>query len=269
MSKKTTLEEIALIIKLSPTHSQREIASKINKSQVTVGKILKKNGLSFKKSRLNMSKINLDVNYFFNIDTPEKSYWLGYICADGSINRYNNKLTLVSKDKEVCEKFKTAIKSQHKISSYTYFDTRTNRNYSSFSIQITNELFVTNLIKHGVTNEKSKRLFFPKIKQEFYPFFIGGLYDGDGSIAKRKSGNYVVSLISTKELLLFLQNFLIVKLNLNKTKIQKVADKMNVYKLFIQNKKDINNLLSYIYAENYGFFLQRKLNSFKVLKKTL
>lgn len=54
-----------------------------------------------------------------------------------------------------------------------------------------------------------------------------------------------------------------------KKKFKKLSSKINVYKFFIQNKKDINVFLSYIYAENCHFFLQRKLNLFKIFKNTL
>ena len=31
------------------------------------------------------------------INSPDKAYWLGFICADGCINKTNNKITLTSR----------------------------------------------------------------------------------------------------------------------------------------------------------------------------
>ena len=104
------------IIEMSYTKSQKEIGEIFNISQSQVGNILKKAGIKLPKSRLNMSKLALDIDYFKTIDTPEKAYWLGFICADGCIYKDGGKLTIMVKDREICEKFKAAIKSDHKIS---------------------------------------------------------------------------------------------------------------------------------------------------------
>lgn len=56
-----------------------------------------------------MSKLSLDVDYFKIIDSPKKAYWLGFICADGCIYKNGGKLTLMVKDKEICDKFKSDI----------------------------------------------------------------------------------------------------------------------------------------------------------------
>ena len=56
-----------------------------------------------------MSKYEYNKDYFGKIDTSDKAYWLGFLYADGSINRYykNEKLrsmtlelNLSYKDKE-------------------------------------------------------------------------------------------------------------------------------------------------------------------------
>ena len=57
-------------------------------------------------------------NYFENIDTEEKSYFLGFICADGCITnnpkkyRYQLSLKLHIKDKHILEKFKENINGE-------------------------------------------------------------------------------------------------------------------------------------------------------------
>ena len=51
-------------------------------------------------------KMKADFKYFEKINSKNKAYWLGYICADGHLGNKTNRLILSSKDKEVIEKYK-------------------------------------------------------------------------------------------------------------------------------------------------------------------
>lgn len=62
MSKKIYDED--KVIEMLYNKTQKEVGKIFGISQTTVGKIAKKNGIKFLKSRVNMSKINLDISYF-------------------------------------------------------------------------------------------------------------------------------------------------------------------------------------------------------------
>ena len=254
------------IIKLSIKKSQKEIAEIFGISQSRVADILKRNDApKQKKSRLNMSKLKLDVNYFQNINSNEKAYWLGYICADGSINRNNNKLNLTSKDEEVIIKFKQDLMSEHKITNSSYFDKRTNKTYYRYTIQISNELFVKNLNNLGITNLKSDLLEFPNIDEKYYNYFIAGLFDGDGSLSI-KNNKVRINLISTLEILIFIQEYLLNNFNIGKIKMQKVTkNKPNVWKLYLY--KDALKFLDFIYQDNEFKYMKRKYDKYHEFKK--
>ena len=88
MNRKITLEQELEIINMINHKSQKQIAKQFQLNQSTINKILKRNNvIRQKNSRLNMSKLSLDVDFFRNIDSKEKAYWLGYIAADGNINK--------------------------------------------------------------------------------------------------------------------------------------------------------------------------------------
>ena len=122
------------IVDMAYSKSQKEIGEIFNISQSQVGNILKKYGIKLPKSRLNMSKLALDIDYFKTVDSPEKAYWLGFICADGCIKKDGGKLTILVKDREICEKFKKAIKADHKISDREVYDKRTDKIYTESAI---------------------------------------------------------------------------------------------------------------------------------------
>lgn len=261
-TKPASKEMIIEMIELSKTKSQKEIAEIYNWTQSGIHRILKRNNVKLKNSRLNMSHLALNINYFKEIDSQDKAYWLGYICADGNIAKNNNKITLFSKDLEVIENFKKAIGAEHAISKRDSLDKRTNKIYTGYSIQIGNELFVANLINLGVTSNKTDVLNFPNIEEKYYSYFIAGLFDGDGSVGFRNHGKLRVSLISTKEVLDFICRLLIT-MGINELSRAKVSiNKKNVWKMYLY--KDTNQFLNYIYGDkNFKYYLMRKYNIFK------
>ena len=160
-----------------------DVANAYNTTPITIRKILKNSGIKLKKSRLNMSHLALKVDYFKEIDSNEKAYWLGFICADGNVKKTNDKVTLTSKDLEAIKGFRKSIGSEHSIGEFKKFDKRTNKVYTGYSLQIGNELFTAYLINLGVTSNKTNVLGFPEIDEKYYSYFIAGLFDGDGSVS--------------------------------------------------------------------------------------
>jgi len=252
ISKEKTLE----IIELSKTKTEYEIAEMFNRTQSGIHMILRRNGIKRKKSRVNMSHLSLNVNYFKKIDSNEKAYWLGFICADGNIKKTNDKVSLISKDLEVIEGFKESINSGHKISKRETFDKRTNKTYTGYSIQIGNEIFTNHIINLGVTSNKTDVLEFPDIDEKFYPYFIAGLFDGDGSISYYNKTKLRINLITTKEILDFIDS-LFLNLNIKPLKRVKVSiNKKNVWKMYLY--KDAIKFLDYIYSDSEFNYLTRK-----------
>ena len=248
------------IIELSKTKSQKEIALIYKINIIAIREILKNNGIKRKKSRLNMSHLALNINYFNQIDSPDKAYWLGYICADGCVKKSNNKVSLVSKDLEVIEGFKEAIGAEHAITKSETFDKRTNKTYTGYSIQIGNELFVANLINLGITSNKTDILKFPNIEEKYYSYFMAGLFDGDGCISIKGKYNHAltISLISTNEVLTFIKNYILNKFNIKSKYYCKVTEnKPNVWRMILY--ADAFKFLNFIYSDNtFKYYLKRK-----------
>lgn len=248
--------------------SQIEMSKKLNVSQSYVSRVINQFGLKRDKSILNLNRVEIDIDYFKSIDNEEKAYWLGFICADGNINKNNNKTTLTSKDLEVIEKFKKSVKSDHQISHSKYLDKRTNKIYERYTIQISTKPFTTNIINLGITNDKTDKLSFPNIDEKYYSYFIAGMFDGDGSICYRKKNNQLlINLISTKEIIKFIQNYLELNFSIKETKIQKVTynnDEINVNKMGLYKRDDVLKFLKFIYKDDMShLYLQRKYNIYK------
>jgi hypothetical protein len=253
---RTTPELEKTIIKDYQNLSYQKLSEKYNFSIPTIKKILNKNNIKkLKKSRVNMSRVKLKINYFSNIDTPKKAYWLGYICGDGAINKNNNKISLTSKDYLIIKRFKDDINSGHKISKIETTDKRTKKVYIRYLIQITNELFTKHIINMGITNNKSYDLNFPKIDKKYYRYFIAGLFDSDGSL-QLKNNKIRCDLITTKEMIDFIKEHL-KDFDIKTNSYFSVSNNgMNVYRVHWYS--DSMRFLNYIYGDNNFNYLERK-----------
>ncbi len=133
-------------------------------------------------------------NYFENIDTPEKAYWLGFIAADGNLYRRDGHQGLVSisiheKDIELLENFKKELNTTKPISVVR--DKRRSGTIMA-SLQVTSDKIFNDLLDKGIGIRKTFDLdlmqIFKSIPCCFRSDFILGYFDGDGSITVSING---------------------------------------------------------------------------------
>lgn len=244
-----------------------ELCEKYNIHEVYFQKIRKEKGISkrsYPKTRSNL--ISCNENYFETIDSADKSYWLGFIAADGCIKRDGKYLQLVirlaSKDSSHLEKFKKDIEADQKIIYTETYDVRTNKIYTSSVIRISRRKTCEDLIKHGVGPNKSKELSIPKtIPENFIRDFIRGYSDGDASFNFAEKNNIKrirYSIISsTKSLLEEIQNIFNLKCDIKPTKIT-IYPNNSAYKIYYQTDKVVKKIYDYLYENNKGPYLDRK-----------
>ena len=131
-------------------------------------------------------KKRLDSNYFHEIDTKEKAYWLGYLAADGS-NGVNGHIEFSQQAafKSAVVAFKNAIHSQHKLQE-KYVNGHLNYRISFIDKEMSKDLFTL-----GLTANKTYTLRLPKVPEAFIFDFFRGFMDGDGSINIRQQDGFV------------------------------------------------------------------------------
>lgn len=158
-----------------------------------------------------------DSDYFKNIDSEQKAYWLGFCYADGFLTRKEYGvlyfgISLNKQDIKHLYKFKEAIKSNAKILSYTVKQGyKVGTEYCR--IIISDEAFVNNLIEHGMIEHKSNIMEPPKMLPEIYEkHFIRGFMDANGSVVinNTKYGpSFDIKFVSTENVLQWIMNHLI------------------------------------------------------------
>lgn len=125
----------------------------------------------------NPGYLSVNDSYFSEIDTTEKSYWLGFLFADGSVSdEYNTVSVQLQKDDEShLRDFADAIESEHKIR-----DIHTETSHKC-GIDVISEEMVSDLKGHGCVPNKTHKDTLPNLEGYMRLHFIRGLFDGDGS----------------------------------------------------------------------------------------
>lgn len=179
------------IIEHYKTKNTKEIGDLFNCSHVTIGNLLKANGIKLiRKNTKKILKYSLKIDYFENIDTEKKAYYLGLLYADGNISKDYNKMSLSLKgdDKLLLLDFKEELGYGGDL----YFSNQklNNKIYSKATLQISSKIFCKHLIKKGCYPNKSLSLTFPtteQVPEYLIRHFIRGYFDGDGCIYTNKN----------------------------------------------------------------------------------
>ena len=125
--------------------------NKYNISSTKLISVLSKNKIKNKGTK----HYKVNENYFENIDTKEKAYWLGFLYADGYVRKGELRLKLKFSDKKHIKKFKKELKSEHiikdaiqkvKVNDKTYYS-----KCSSLSIYST--ILVNHLMNYYYTKD--------------------------------------------------------------------------------------------------------------------
>ncbi len=198
--KKMLPSEIAVILNVS-THSVYRYLKKFN---IEIDKDIKKTKLR---------TYDCNHTYFDVIDTANKSYWLGFLMADGNIeNRKDRKDTrrltvkLSSIDESHLCKLNKDLESNYPITHG--IKTLKSKEYYYSQLRIGSSILCRGLMENGLMPRKSLSEVFPKdkIPKKYWKEFLLGVFDGDGCFSwfftqKRTIPSCSFSLCGSYELL--------------------------------------------------------------------
>lgn len=170
-----------------------ELASHFNVDKETMKLRLQELNLTIKnKNRVNR---RIKSDYFSNIDSPIKAYWLGFLFTDGCVDHYRKtgriRLQLQEQDKEILEKFKEDLGLDCKI----IYDVRSNS--TCCSVEFTDEQIYNDLSQYDIVPNKTykiKNIPYQKIPTQFLSAYALGLFDGDGCLTFSKKSMSEITL---------------------------------------------------------------------------
>lgn len=158
--------------------------------------------LGLKRER-NHPRLQVNEDYFQNW-SPNMAYVLGFTLADGCIIKgtykgYSDalKFGVQLKDKDILEKIKKELQSEHSISIVR----------NAAHLCITSQKIVDSLKRLGITYQKSLKETVPKIPSHYIKDFIRGLIDGDGGISFDNKNHPTLRLCGGINTVTFVKNY--------------------------------------------------------------
>lgn len=224
----------------------------------SVAKVLRNHGIEIKPAKRYSKVKNHD--YFENIDTIDKAYFLGWMISDGAIiesKTRDNRTKIISleiqnNDKYILDLFAQMLKADPDI--VKTYDKRKHTH-----IRFASEKMAIDLSKYGVIPRKSFVTFLPMLDDNLMPHLLRGIFDGDGTITIDKHGCGHFAFYGSKKLCTQVSEYLHLKLGLNKNKVSKST----CYHVWYGGKNLIKTFREYMYQDCGEYYLKRKYLKFQ------
>lgn len=206
MGKLTLLTNEQILEILDLYNNQKISLNKIQKqfhiSADRLKSILEENDVHIRSHRESRFQYPFNENYFDNIDTPDKAYFLGFIYADGFVlknhdkGRGHNVLGITLAETEPLEKINKYIECNKPIFSFTQDGYK--KDSQKYRLTFPSDHLVESLKKWGCTERKTFTIKFPDfLPENLIHHFIRGYFDGDGSVfmySKKNNGKEYMNL---------------------------------------------------------------------------
>lgn len=254
-----TLKQIDYIIKNYNIYSANQIGKDLNINPNAVTGVWFRAGLRGKDPRV---YILLNEDYFDNINSQDKAYFTGFICADGCIYKPKNenkqsilRICIHKQDIKLLELLRQYLGTNKKIG--------TDKN-KYVSLEISSDQIINAFEKIGISERKTWGNTIPNIDYKLMPAFIRGYLDGDGSIGleNNKNSDVRISFAGYYKNLEKIQSFLLSKNIFSNFTIDKrkytTTETGDFGSLIITNRTGKYCFLKLIYENCENCYLDRK-----------
>ncbi len=166
--------------------TMQEAADRFGYSYMACSFALDKYGVPKRSRSEAHRKYDVNEDFFNEIDTEEKAYWLGFLSADGTIRENKVKIGLSVRDKGHVHKFVEALGSEHPIVVRDVsIDDKT---YQTAEVTIGSTKMADDLARLGVVPNKSLIISpLANLPTMLARHYWRGAFDGDGGISFSRS----------------------------------------------------------------------------------
>ena len=236
------------------------------------------NSIELRARRLGLKKYpyTCDYHYFDEIDTEEKAYWLGFLTADGWINKNDKNnagvtgIELQYGDINHLKKFNKSISGNYKITDRwrpcIISTSDKTKKHHMCCIRVFSLTMYNSLVNKGFTKDKSFDCHMPDLREDLVRHYIRGYFDGDGCLCftnKSFNINFTTASKHLKE-----DVFKVLKREgfniLERTYVNDYNTLM--YRLDIHCQHDKINFLDWIYQDS-NIYLDRKYKKYLKVKQ--
>lgn len=229
-----------------------------NRTKLGIPSFYQRTGKRKSKSGQMYSFMKYNDRYFKNIDTPDKAYFLGLLAADGNISPRLTaaRIALKAEDAQILETFRSflgqgAPELRNKIPKI-----KGKKGNLQKVLVLSRKVLVEDLMKFGITPNKSLTL---KLNCELGLFkkdFLRGVWDGDGSVTERRFKVCSASETFSKQLqeMIFDISSITLPVKKENTKAGNPIYSINGY---IKDAKAIQAIY-----QGSGFGIERKIKSY-------
>lgn len=249
-------------------YSMQKIANLYNLDERRIKTLLEKNNIFIRNSG---QIYNYDINYFEEINSEYKAYFLGLLTSDGNLTESKNtvQINLQEGDRIVLDLLLKDIVIGEKEKKLSYIF-KPNSEKNQYKLTVNNKKIFNDLKNLGLEERKSLTIekLCTKIPEEFYKDYIRGLFDGDGTVFIDSRNCCKIGYYSGSEKFLEnYKNFCIEKLKMSKNKTYHGTSYFTTWSKLI----DIRKFYNYIY-KNSTIYIPRKyykfLEIFKIKNNT-
>lgn len=243
--------------------SSELIANNFNIAGTTVCRILTRNNIEIRPATQNKRQYKINEDYFENIDTERKAYFLGLLYADGNLSsrKSDNRVSIIlhEKDRHILVELSNDIYGFEKI----HQDGQNNKGEKYLGVAIYSKKMHSDLSKLGCTPQKSFTITFPSfdiVPKELIWHFIRGFMDGDGCICTKESNLRTrIDFTANKDFIIGLRDFFANTLGLNiNQRIEPNKENEKTHNIQYSSDKDINMILDEIYKDATIFLTRKK-----------
>lgn len=245
-----------------------ELETKLDRS--TIRNIIHENNLVLNVGQIprDIKNKDFDDNYFSNIDTENKAYFLGLIYSDGNVREHNGgyflNVELKREDKYILEKLSEELKCGNKIRDRdrkTNFDDSHMSSFTSCnSKRIFDDLARFNIVPDKSHQTKSFKNIEKYIPQNLIKHFLRGVIDGDGTISKRYTTTQNAIAVYQNEIEFCYDFDKLLKTSIKNENLKEniIMNKWNgVYSLRYRRIDDIKEICDFLYNDA-TIYLKRK-----------
>lgn len=249
------------------TRSVPKTSKVVNIGINTIYKILKENNIKIERG---LKRYRCNHNFFDEIDTEEKAYWLGFHIGDGhastKYNKWKIKLSII--DEGHLKKLVKCLDSDYPVKIRTekerYFGDRRVAATKSCVLEMVSPVIVKALERFELVNNRVLTTKIPEIRADLVRHMIRGLFDADGGIAfqEQKKENAHFYIVGTEQVCIKVNKIIEKILNKNISNAIKNKKDSKIFSFSIGGSNQVYNILQWMYTDA-SIYLDRKYEKAK------